>query len=62
MFHSEIDGDSKLNNLDNWNGKVNNTGADAPAGEYYYNFKYKTKADPDKQIETKGIITLIRSK
>jgi gliding motility-associated-like protein len=44
----------------NWNGLVNNTGAPAPAGEYYYTFKYKTKAEPDKIITTKGILTLIR--
>jgi gliding motility-associated-like protein len=44
----------------NWNGKINNTGAEAPAGEYYFVFKYKTKADPDKMLSKKGIVTLIR--
>jgi gliding motility-associated-like protein len=44
----------------NWNGKVNNTGADAPDGVYYYVFKYSRKSDPDNKITLKGDVTLIR--
>jgi len=41
-----------------WNGKVNNTGGDAPDGTYYYIF---TAIDFNKNPFTdKGFITLIR--
>ncbi len=61
LFHSDSDNDpNNVNDGNNWNGKVNNTGAESPAGEYYFTFEYKTKADPKKVFTNKGIVTLIR--
>lgn len=53
VFHSDVDDV-------NWNGKVNNTGADCDEGVYYYVFKYKTKADPETEVTRKGDVTIIR--
>ncbi len=44
----------------NWNGKVNNQGANCPSGTYYYIFDYSFKIDPEKMLNTNGTITLIR--
>jgi gliding motility-associated-like protein len=44
----------------NWNGKVNNTGAECPAGTYYYIFRYSLKDKPAEIITISGVITLIR--
>jgi gliding motility-associated-like protein len=41
-----------------WNGKVNNDGADSPAGVYYYIAEYKLRGLEDKTRT--GTITLIR--
>ncbi len=45
---------------DNWNGNLNTTGAPLPSGEYYFVFKYSTKAAPKEILTNKGIVTLIR--
>jgi len=42
-----------------WNGRVNNTGAEAPEGTYYYLLKYQFK-NQDEKREVNGVITLIR--
>jgi gliding motility-associated-like protein len=52
MFASE---DDKID----WNGRVNNTGAEAPEGTYYYILKYRFKGQ-DKMQKVEGVITLIR--
>lgn len=44
-----------------WNGKVNNTGADCPDGTYIYMFRYKFSGT-DKVEDVSGIIQLIREK
>ncbi|MBU6324436.1 MAG: PKD domain-containing protein [Bacteroidetes bacterium] len=52
MFASE---DHKID----WNGRVNNTGAEAPEGTYYYVLRYRFK-NQEKEKEVSGVITLIR--
>jgi hypothetical protein len=42
-----------------WNGRVNNTGAEAPEGTYYYLLKYQFK-NQDEKRDVNGVITLIR--
>jgi gliding motility-associated-like protein len=44
-----------------WNGKVNNTGADCPDGTYFYIFNYRFKGTGETK-EVSGVITLIREK
>lgn len=41
-----------------WNGKIDNTGAECPAGVYYYIFDYQLRTENDKSRT--GSITLIR--
>ncbi|MFZ9662663.1 MAG: gliding motility-associated C-terminal domain-containing protein [Bacteroidia bacterium] len=43
---------------ENWNGKVNNTGAECPAATYFYQLKYQFPAMPEKTVS--GSIQLIR--
>jgi len=52
VFYSE---DAKLQ----WNGKVNNDGADCPSGTYFYQMKYKFKGKPDVHTYN-GSVNLIR--
>ncbi len=42
-----------------WNGKTFNSGADCPAGVYYFIFKYKLRGE-EKTTELTGTVTLIR--
>jgi len=41
-----------------WNGKVQNTGEDAPEGTYFFIIKYRLRTETEKEL--KGSITLIR--
>lgn len=43
---------------DPWNGKLNNTGADLPAGVYYVVITYQLRGEPEKTYN--GTLTLIR--
>ncbi|MCO6494181.1 MAG: PKD domain-containing protein [Bacteroidetes bacterium] len=43
-----------------WNGKVNNTGAICPDGQYIYQLKYKFKGMEEESVS--GIVVLIREK
>jgi gliding motility-associated-like protein len=45
---------------DDWNGKINNTGADAPAGTYYYVWKFTLVGGVEKTLS--GTVTLLRDK
>ena len=58
VFESDADADN--NGEGNWNGKLFNTGADCPAGTYYYLFKYRLRSKPDELKSIEGIIQLIR--
>lgn len=58
VYSSGEDADNADNK--NWNGKVMNTGADCPAGTYYYLFNYSLKNAPDDIKTVSGTITLIR--
>ncbi len=53
MFMSE---DPKIQ----WNGKVNNTGADCPEGTYFYQLRYRFKGKDTKVHLISGSINLIR--
>lgn len=44
-----------------WNGKVNNTGAVAPDGTYYWVITYENEED-DEEHTINGVVTLIREK
>lgn len=57
VYKSNIDGN--VNNNLNWNGKVDNKGADCPEGTYFYEFIYSFKSNTDKKI-IKGSVMLIR--
>jgi gliding motility-associated-like protein len=41
-----------------WNGTVNNTGADCPEGTYFYQFTYRFKGKKEKMVS--GSVNLIR--
>jgi gliding motility-associated-like protein len=43
-----------------WNGKVNNTGADCPAGTYYYVWKFTLVGGVEKTLS--GTVTVLRDK
>ena len=43
-----------------WNGKVNNTGADCPDGTYYYILKYRYKGIDKDEPVLNGIVKIIR--
>ena len=57
VFESSKDGIG--NDGNNWNGKVQNTGAECAAGTYFYIFKYRFLGQ-NSDIEERGTITLIR--
>lgn len=50
---------SSTSSDNDWNGRVNNTGAPCPAGTYYYVWKFKLVGDVEKTV--KGTITLLRN-
>ena len=43
-----------------WNGKVNNSGADCPAGTYYYILKYRFKGNDKDEKVLNGVVKIIR--
>ncbi len=53
----EQQADDEIGNVNNWNGKINNTGAECPSGTYYYIFEY---AFGDKKQRVEGTIQLIK--
>lgn len=57
VFESSKDGIG--NDGNNWNGKVQNTGAECAAGTYFYIFKYRFLGQ-NSDIEERGTVTLIR--
>lgn len=54
------DKDGEIGDGTNWNGLLNNSGAECPSGTYYYIFTYSFLIDPEKVYNTNGTITLIR--
>ena len=44
----------------NWNGRINNSGAECAGGTYYYTLTYAYKEKPDDEYELTGVVTLIR--
>lgn len=59
VYHSKTDGNRYTDKI-NWNGKVHNTGATCPEGDYFYQFTYSFKRHPEKLRTISGSITLIR--
>jgi gliding motility-associated-like protein len=57
VFESFNDDEGNGNN--NWNGKVNNSGAECPGGTYYYLFEYGLETEKERKAIS-GVITLIR--
>ncbi|MES2617916.1 MAG: gliding motility-associated C-terminal domain-containing protein [Bacteroidota bacterium] len=51
--------DSKDKNVD-WNGKINNTGAECPNGTYYYILNYRYKGKDKKEPVLNGTVQIIR--
>lgn len=51
--------DDEGNGENNWNGKVNNQGAECPDGTYYYLFEYGMETESERKVIS-GVITLIR--
>ena len=43
-----------------WNGKVNNTGAECPDGTYYYILNYRYKGMDKDEPRLNGIVRIIR--
>ncbi|MEZ4805009.1 MAG: gliding motility-associated C-terminal domain-containing protein [Bacteroidia bacterium] len=43
-----------------WNGKVNNSGAECPDGTYYYIFKYRFKGNDKDEPVLNGVVRIIR--
>ena len=58
VYYSEQD--YGLNDPRNWNGKVNNTGAECSSGTYYYIFQYRLQDQPELTKLIEGSIQLIR--
>ncbi len=58
VYYSEED--YGLNDQRNWNGKVNNTGAECSSGTYYYIFQYRLPDQPELTKLIEGTIQLIR--
>lgn len=48
------------NKNNDWNGKVNNTGAVCPDGTYYYILKYRYKGNTDDEPVLNGVVRIIR--
>lgn len=58
VFQGKVDG--FVGDGQNWNGKINNTGADCASGTYFYSFTYSFADDPENKNTVEGVITLIR--
>ena len=58
VFKGEVDGENGQGI--NWNGRVNNSGAQCASGTYYYTLNYSYKRIPEKEFEVNGVITLLR--
>lgn len=58
VYESKVDGFN--GDGSNWNGKINNTGANCASGTYFYSFTYAFADEPDKKNTIEGVITLIR--
>lgn len=48
--------------MNDWNGKVKNTGADCPDGTYYYILKYRYKGKDKDEPVLNGVVQIIRGK
>jgi CHU_C Type IX secretion signal domain len=53
-------GNTVYSGKDDWNGKENNTGSDAPSDVYIYIAKFNTTTDETKILTIKGEVSLIR--